>query len=86
MGALRWTVASLRLVVDDPNPPSTQRRTCGTGPQTEAESVRGVRVNDQVVDCMVDIHGGWYMCFRLLLVGKLISAKTIGETGARALQ
>jgi hypothetical protein len=28
---------------------------------------------------MVDIHAGWYGCFRLLLVRKLISAETIGE-------
>jgi hypothetical protein len=28
---------------------------------------------------MVDIHGGWYGCFRQLLVEKLFSAETIGE-------
>jgi hypothetical protein len=28
---------------------------------------------------MVDIHGGWYGCFRLLLVEKLISAETVSE-------
>jgi hypothetical protein len=40
---------------------------------------KGFQVVDQVVDCTVDIHGGWYGCLRLLLVRKLISAETIGE-------
>jgi hypothetical protein len=40
---------------------------------------KGFQVVDQVVDCMVDIHGGWYGCFRQLLVEKLISTETIGE-------
>jgi hypothetical protein len=44
--------------------------------QTQFE---GFQVVDQVVDCTVDIHGGWYGCFRLLLVGKLISAEIVGE-------
>jgi hypothetical protein len=39
----------------------------------------GFQVVDQVVNCTVDIHGEWYGCFRLLLIEKLISAKTVSE-------
>jgi hypothetical protein len=39
----------------------------------------GFQVVDQVVNYTVDIHGGWYGCFGLLLVGKLISVETVGE-------
>jgi hypothetical protein len=39
----------------------------------------GFQVVDRVVDCTVDFHSGWYGCFRLLLVKKLISSETFGE-------
>jgi hypothetical protein len=39
----------------------------------------GFQVVDQVIDCTVDIHGGWYACFWSLLVEKFISTKTVCE-------
>jgi hypothetical protein len=58
----------LQVVVYDPNSTLTWRRTFGTGPPTEVDSVQEVMSCDQVVDCTVDFHAGGTSasgCFRL---------------------